>query len=110
VEVWGTKGCFAETIDECSEWFTLFLPDAQEGDRSALMWSAASEMGWEHMGKSVEVVDGIGWKGCEPFKSGALEGGGEGFAKDCVLGRVEGDMGDVDFKMFVRVGFTGVGV
>ena len=28
VEVWGTKGYLAEAIDECSEWFTLFLPDA----------------------------------------------------------------------------------
>ena len=26
------------------------------------------------------------------------------------MGRVEGDMGDVDFKMFVRVGFNGIAV
>jgi len=35
VEVWGTKGGLIETIDKCPEWFTLFLPDAQEGDCSS---------------------------------------------------------------------------
>jgi len=44
VEVWGTKGCLTKVIDECSEWFTLFLPDAQEGDYSGLVWATASEM------------------------------------------------------------------
>jgi len=45
VEVWGTKGCLTETIDKCPERLTLFLPNAQEGDCSGLMWAAASEMG-----------------------------------------------------------------
>ena len=45
VEVWGSKGCLTETIDECLEWFTVFLSDAQEGDYSSLIWAAASEMG-----------------------------------------------------------------
>jgi len=45
VEVRGTKGGFAETINEYFEWFTLFLLNAQEGDCSGLMWSAASEVG-----------------------------------------------------------------
>jgi len=67
VEVRGTKGCFAEAIDECSKRFTLFLPDAQEGDRGGLMWSATGEMGGKHMGEGVEAVDGVGCKGCEPF-------------------------------------------
>ena len=40
------------------------------------------------MGESVETVDGVGWKGCEPFEGKAFEGGGEGFAKDRVLGCV----------------------
>jgi len=31
------------------------------------MWAAASEMGGEHIGESVEVVDGVGWKSYEPF-------------------------------------------
>jgi len=45
VEVWGTKGCLTETIDKCLERFTLFLPYAQEGNCSSLMWAAAIEMG-----------------------------------------------------------------
>ena len=45
VEVWGTKGCLTETIDKCPKQLTLFLPNAQEGDCSSLMWAAASEMG-----------------------------------------------------------------
>jgi len=45
VKVWGTKGCLTETIDKCPKRLTLFLPDAQEGDCSSLMWVAASEMG-----------------------------------------------------------------
>jgi len=39
-----------------------------------------------------------------------FEGGGEGFAKDCVLGRVQGNIDDVDFEVFVKVGFTDVAV
>jgi len=31
------------------------------------MWSAAGEMGGEHMEECVEVVDEVGWKGCKPF-------------------------------------------
>jgi len=67
VEVWGSKGCLTETINEHSEWFALFLSNAQEGDCGSLVWAAASEMGGENMGESVEVIDGVGWKGCEPF-------------------------------------------
>jgi len=88
VEVWGAKSCLTEAIYERSEWFALFLSNAQEGDCGSLVWTAASEMGGEHVGKNIEAVDGVRRKGCEPFQSRALEGGGEGFAEDYVLGRV----------------------
>jgi len=65
--VWGAKSCLTETIYERSKCFALFLSNAQEGDCGSLMWAAASEISGEHMGESVEVVDGVGWEGCEPF-------------------------------------------
>ena len=37
-------------------------------------------------------------------------GGGKGFVEDYVLGGVQGNMSDVDFKVFVGVGFTSVAV
>ena len=61
VEVWGAKGGLAEAINKCPEWLTLFLPDAEEGDRSSLMWAAASKMSCEHVGEDVEAVDRIRW-------------------------------------------------
>jgi len=67
IEVWGSKGCLTEAINERSEWFPLFLFIAQEGDCGSLVWAVASEMGGEHMRDGVEAVDGVGWKGCEPF-------------------------------------------
>ena len=42
--------------------------------------------------------------------SRAFKGGGESFAKDCVLGCVQGDMGDVDFQVLIRVGFVGIAI
>jgi len=108
--VWGAKSCLTKAIYERSEWFTLFLPNAQEGDCSSLVWTAASKMGGEHVGKNVEAIDGVRRKGFEPFQGRALEGGGEGFAEDCVLGRVQGDMGDVDFEVLIRVGFASIAV
>jgi len=51
----------------------------------------------EHVGKSVKVVDGVGWEGGEPLEGGAFECCGESFAEDCVLGRVQGDVCDVNF-------------
>jgi len=66
--------------------------------------------GWRTCGKNVEAVDGVRRKGCEPFQSRALEGGGEGFVEDCVLGRVQSDMGDIDFEVLVRVGFASIAV
>jgi len=110
IEVWCAKSCFTEVIYERSEWFALFLSDAQERDVGSLVRAGASEMGGEHVGEDVETADGVRRKGCEPFKGRALEGGREGFAKDCVLGRVQGDMGDVDFKVLVRVGFANIAV
>jgi len=65
--VWGTKSCLTEAIYERSEWFTLFLSNAQKGDCGSLVWMATNKMGGEHMGESVEVVDGVRWKGCAPF-------------------------------------------
>jgi len=63
-------------------------------------------MGGEHVRKDVETVNGIRWKGCAPFQGWALEGGGE----YCVLGRVQGNMGDVDFEVLIRVGFASIAV
>ena len=60
--------------------------------------------------KGRQVVDGVRRKGCEPFQGRALEGGGEGFAEYCVLGRVQGDMSDIDFEVLVRVGLTSIAV
>jgi len=39
VEVWGAKSCLTEAIYERSKWFTLFLPNAQEGDCGSLVWT-----------------------------------------------------------------------
>jgi len=50
VEVWGSKSCLTEAIYERSEWFALFLSNAKKGDCGSLVWTAASEMGGEHMG------------------------------------------------------------
>jgi len=61
------RAALGEAIYERSEWFALFLSNAQEGDCGSLMWTVASEMGGEHMRERVEAVDGVRWKGCEPF-------------------------------------------
>ena len=65
--MWCTKSCLIEAIYERSEWFALFLFDAQEGDSGSLVRAVASEMGGEHVGENVETVDGVRRKGCEPF-------------------------------------------
>jgi len=65
--VWGTKSCLTEAIYERSEWFALILSNAQERDCGSLVWTAASEMGGEHVRKDDETVDGVRWEGCEPF-------------------------------------------
>ena len=67
VEVWGANSCLTESVYEHSEWFALFLSNAQEGDCGSLVWTAASEMGGEHMRKDVKTVDGVRLEGCEPF-------------------------------------------
>jgi len=110
IEVWCTKSCLTKAIYERSEWFVLFLSDAHEGYGGSLVWAAAGEIGGEHVGEDVETVDGVRQKGCEPFVGRALKGGREGFAKDCVLGCVHGDMGDVDFKVLVRVCFASIAI
>ena len=65
--MWGAKSCLTETIYERSEWFALFLSNAQEGDCGSLVWTVANKMGEEHVGKNVEAVDEVRRKGCEPF-------------------------------------------
>ena len=65
--MWGTKSCLTDAIYECSKWFALFLSNAQEGDGGSLVRVAANEMVGEHVRKDVETVDGVRWKGCEPF-------------------------------------------
>jgi len=67
VEVWSAKSFLTEAIYERSEWFALFLSNAQERDCGSLVWTAASKIGGEHVGKDVKIVDGVRWKGCEPF-------------------------------------------
>jgi len=49
-------------------------------------------------------------EGGEPFKGKAFEGGGESLVEDSIVRFVEGNMGDVHFKMFVGVGFSCVAV
>ena len=79
-------GSLAKAIDECPKRLALFLPDADEGDCSSLVWAAASKMSCEHVWEDVEVVDRVRWEGCEPFEGEAFEGGGKGFAEDGALG------------------------
>jgi len=66
--VWCAKSCLTEAIYEHSEGFALFLSNAQEGDCGSLVWAAASKMGGEHVRNYVETVNGVRWKGCEPFQ------------------------------------------
>jgi len=49
IEVWGAKGSLAEAIDKCPERLTLFLPDAEEGYCSSLVWAATSEVSGKHV-------------------------------------------------------------
>jgi len=69
---------------------------------------AACEVSGKHVGEGVEVVDRVWREGGKPFKGRAFEGGRKGFAKDDIMGSVEGDMGDVDLEVFIGVGFTSV--
>jgi len=108
--VWCAKSCLTEAIYERFEGFALFLSNAQEGDCGSLVWAATSKMGGEHVRKDVETVNGVRWKACEPFQGWALESGGEGFAEYCVLECVQGDMGDVDFEVLIRVSFASIAV
>jgi len=62
----------------------------------------------KHVGEGVEAVIGVWRKGGKPFKGRALEGGRKGFTKNGIMGGVESDVGDVDFEVFIGVGFTSV--
>jgi len=48
------------------------------------------------------------WEGGKPFEGRAFQGGTKDFAKNDIMESVEGDVGDVDFKVFIGVGFTSV--
>ena len=106
--MWGAKGNLAESIYKCPERLALFLSDAEEWYCSSLMRAAANEVSGKHVWERVEAVDRVWWEGGELFEGGAFEGGRKGFAKHDIMGSVEGDTGDVDFEVFIGVGFTSV--
>jgi len=72
------------------------------------MRAAADEMSGKHVGEGVEAFNGVWREGGKPFEGRALKGGRKGFAKNDIMGSVEGDVGDVDFEVFIGVGFTSV--
>jgi len=47
----------------------------------------------KHVGEGVEAINGVWGKGGKPFEGRALEGGRKGFAKNGIMGGVEGDVG-----------------
>ena len=60
------------------------------------------------MGEGVEAVNRVWREGGKPFEGRAFEGGRKGFAKNDIMGSVEGDVGDVDLEVLIGVGFTSV--
>jgi len=56
------------------------------------MWAATGEVSGEHVGEGVEAVNGVWREGGEPFESRAFQGGRKGFAKNDIMGSVEGDV------------------
>ena len=72
------------------------------------MRAAAGEVSGEHVGEGVEAVNGVWRKGGKPFEGRALKGGRKGLAENNIMGSVEGEVGDVDLKVFVWVGLTSV--
>ena len=81
VEMWGAKSYFTEAIYERSEWFALFLSNAKEVDCGSLVWAAASEIGREHMGESIEAVDGVEWRVVTHSRVGPLRVVGKALQK-----------------------------
>jgi len=72
------------------------------------MRAATGEVSGKHVGEGVEVVDRVRWEGGKPFEGNAFESGRKGFAKNGIMGSVEGDVGDVELEVFIRVGFASV--
>ena len=72
------------------------------------MRAAADEVGDKHVGEGVEAVNGVWREGGEPFEGKAFQGGRKGFAKNGIMGSVKGDVGDVDFEVFIWVSFSPV--
>ena len=72
------------------------------------MRAAASEVSGKHVGKGVEAVDRVWREGGKPFKESAFVGCRKGFAKNGIMGSVEGDVRDVDLEVFIGVDFTSV--
>jgi len=72
------------------------------------MQGAADEVSGKHVGEGVEADNGVWREGGKPFKGRAFQGGRKDFAKNGIMGSVEGDVGDIDFEVFIRVGFTSV--
>ena len=68
--------------------------------------AAAGEVSGKHVGKGVEAVDGVWWKGGKPFEGGAFKGGREGLAENGIVRSVKGVMGDIDLEVFVWIGLT----
>ena len=62
-------------------------------------------MSGKHVREAVEAVDRVWREGGKPFKGRAFEGGRKGFAKNDIMGSVEGDVGDVDIELFIGVDF-----
>jgi len=60
------------------------------------------------VGEGVEAVNGVWWESGKQFEGTAFKGGRKGFPKNDIMGSVEGDVGDVNFEVFIGVGFTSV--
>ena len=106
IEVWCAKGSLTEAVNESPERLVLFLFDAKKGDGCSLLWAVAGEVSGKHVGEGVEVVDGVWQKGGKPFEGRAFKGGREGLAENGIMRSVEGDVGDIDLEVLVRVDLT----
>jgi len=105
VKVWCAKGSLTESSNECPEHLILFLSDAEERYCCSLMWATVGEVSGKHVGEGVEAVNGVWRDGGKPFEG---KGGRKCLEKNGIMGIVEGDVGDVDFEVFIKVGLTSV--
>jgi len=72
------------------------------------MRAAAGEVSGKHVGEGFEAVNEVWREGGKPFEGRAFQGGRKGFAKNGIMGSVKGDVGDVDFEVFIWVSFSPV--